>query len=256
MPLSRQSLSWMSTLEPSRCFHPARCAAIDPNEWLDWRFLPQGFGSQPPGRGNPGMGGLSGPGVPGSSHGPDLTGVGGPDLSGSGDPGMGGLSGPGVPGSSHGPDLTGVGGPDLSGSGDPGMGGLRGRESRVQSRSGSHGHWRSRPQRIRRPGYGRTPTGRVSPRPENSISVMSVGTEGRTASAPSLAPGGRRHRTMRLGLDPRPGWMVAGRNQRPVDLILAGNWACAFRRLPVLRLVRGSWFGIGFGWPLGAVEMR
>ena len=38
-------------------------------------------------------------------------------------------------------------------------------------------------------------------------------------------------------------WMVAGRNQRPADLILAVNRAWVSCRLPVLRLVRGSWLG-------------
>ena len=41
--------------------------------------------------------------------------------------------------------------------------------------------------------------------------------------------------------------MVAGRNQRPVDLILAVNSAWDFCRLPFLRLVRGSWVGAGVG---------
>jgi hypothetical protein len=35
--------------------------------------------------------------------------------------------------------------------------------------------------------------------------------------------------------------MVAGRNQRPTDLILAVNRAWVFCRLPVLRLVRDFW---------------
>jgi len=46
-------------------------------------------------------------------------------------------------------------------------------------------------------------------------------------------------------------WTFAGRNQWPDDLTLAVNRAWAFRRLPILRLVRGSWLGAGFGWPLG-----
>jgi hypothetical protein len=40
-------------------------------------------------------------------------------------------------------------------------------------------------------------------------------------------------------------WMVAGRNQRPTDLIFAGNRARVFCRLPVLRLVRDFWLGVG-----------
>ena len=51
-------------------------------------------------------------------------------------------------------------------------------------------------------------------------------------------------------------WMVAGRNQRPVDLILAVNRAWDFCRLPVLRLVRGSWVGAGVRVAAGAVGVR
>ena len=40
-------------------------------------------------------------------------------------------------------------------------------------------------------------------------------------------------------------WMVAGRNQRPADLTLAADRAWAFRRLPVLQLVRDFWLGVG-----------
>ena len=51
-------------------------------------------------------------------------------------------------------------------------------------------------------------------------------------------------------------WTAAGRNQRSVDLILAVNRARVSCRLPVLRLVRGSWVGAGSGWAAGAVAMR
>jgi hypothetical protein len=61
--------------------------------------------------------------------------------------------------------------------------------------------------------------------------------------------------------DPKPRstgrvWMVAERNQRLADLTLAVNRARAFRRSPVLRLVRVSGSGSGFGWPLRAVGVQ
>ena len=256
MPLSRQSLSWMSTLEPSRCFHPARCAAIDPNEWLDWRFLPRDSARSLPDAGTRVWEGSAGRVSPGPVTVRISRALAVPT---SADPetrvweGSAGRESPGPVTVRISRALA------VPTSADP--------ETRVWEDSAGRESPGSVTVRISRalavPTSADPETrvwedsaGRVSPRPENSISVMSVGTEGRTASAPSLAPGGRRHRTMRLTSIHRPGWMVAGRNQRPVDLILAGNWACAFRRLPVLRLVRGSWFGIGFGWPLGAVEMR
>jgi hypothetical protein len=110
-------------------FDPGSLEQIDPDDWIDPRIFRVPV-ANPSGRGgagrDPGMGGLTGVGVPGGQMGIDLSGYGGPNLGGGRDPGMGGLTGVGVPGGQMGIDLSGYGGPNVGGGRDPSMGGLSG----------------------------------------------------------------------------------------------------------------------------------
>ena len=118
-------------------FAPGELAKLDPKEWLDRRALEAQDNAAHCHEQNVGL--------PNRFSGPDLRGIGGPDLSGSGDGGptlgmfgMGRLSGP---------DLTGIGGPDLRGRGDEdplgmfGMGRFSGPDNRHR---GPRPQWKPR----------------------------------------------------------------------------------------------------------------